>query len=147
MSMSEKSGVFEMQSFAGGSDLFVITQAKKLGEYVMTITLKSPAKFRGVFVNRMQNFCLDVVESLLRANFIKLDTPENKVLRENHQHNALIKLKLLSYVSMTAQGAGCITERQYKQIALQVSEVIGLTAAWKKSDDERWAQKENKQRV
>ena len=35
------------------NDLMVITVVKKLGAYIIAITEKSPAKFRGVFVNRM----------------------------------------------------------------------------------------------
>lgn len=38
------------------NDLMVITVVKKLGAYIIAITEKSPSKFRGVFVNRMQKF-------------------------------------------------------------------------------------------
>ena len=37
------------------SELIVITKAKKLTAYVITITEKSPKKFRAVFINRMQH--------------------------------------------------------------------------------------------
>lgn len=124
------------------SDLVVVTKAKKLGAYILTISLKSPAKFRGVFVNRMQNFCLDAIQDILNANFIRLDTAENKNLRESLQTGAIIKLKMLAYVSMVAENAGCILTRQYKQISLQVGDVINLAAAWKKSDDEKWRAKQ-----
>lgn len=40
---------------SNANDLVVITVAKKLCAYVIAITEKSPKKFRGVFVNRMQN--------------------------------------------------------------------------------------------
>ena len=40
---------------ANSNDLIVITSLKRLGAYVIAITEKSPAKYRGVFVNRMQN--------------------------------------------------------------------------------------------
>jgi len=124
------------------SDLIVITKAKKLGAYVIAITAKSPAKFRGVFVNRMQNFCMDTVENLLNANFIRSDDTEKREQREIYQTNAIIKLKMLAYISMVAENAGCILKRQYKQISLQIGETINLTAAWKKSDAERWRKKE-----
>lgn len=123
------------------SELIVITKAKKLGAYLMAVTMKSPAKFRGVFVNRMHNFCLDAVQDLLNANFIKADTAENKKQRENYQTGAIIKLKMLAYVSMVAENAGCILARQYKQISQQVGDVVNLAAAWKKSDDEKWRSK------
>lgn len=120
------------------NDLMVITVVKKLAAYTIAVTEKSPKKFRGVFVNRMQNYCLDTLECLLEANFIRMDAPEKKAKREELQKEAIVKLKLLGYVSMVAENSGCILNKQYKQISIQLSEAINLTAAWKKSDDERW---------
>lgn len=120
------------------NDLMVITVVKKLSAYTIAVTEKSPQKFRGVFVNRMQNYCLDTLECLLEANFIRMDSPEKKAKREELQKEAVVKLKLLGYVSMVAENSGCILNKQYKQISIQLSEAINLTAAWKKSDDERW---------
>lgn len=59
---------------SNSNDLIVITVVKKLGAYVIAVTEKSPKKFRGVFVNRMQNYCLDTLELLLEANFIRIDS-------------------------------------------------------------------------
>ena len=56
------------------NDLMVITVVKKLGAYIIAVTEKSPAKFRGVFVNRMQNLSLETLEILLNANFIRIDS-------------------------------------------------------------------------
>ena len=123
------------------NDLIVITQAKKLCAYVIAVTEKSPKKFRGVFVNRMQNYCLDTIEYLLEANFIRLDSAINKEKRENYQKEAIIKMKLLGYVSMVAESSGCILLKQYKQISIQLAEVINLITAWKKSDDSRMKNK------
>ncbi len=120
------------------NDLIVITVIKKLAAYIITVTEKSPKKFRGVFVNRMQNYCIDTLECLLEANFIRMDAIEKKIKREELQKQAIVKLKLLGYVSMVAENSGCILKKQYKQISIQLSEAINLTVAWKKSDDERW---------
>lgn len=120
------------------NDLMVITVVKKLAAYTIAVTEKSPKKFRGVFVNRMQNYCLDTLECLLEANFIRMDALEKKIKREELQKEAIVKLKLLGYVSMVAESNGCILKKQYKQISIQLSEAINLTVAWKKSDDERW---------
>lgn len=120
------------------NDLIVITVVKKLGAYVIAITEKSPKKFRGVFVNRMQNYCLDALEYLLEANFIRMDSEEHKKKREDFQKEAIVKLKLLGYVSMVAETSGCILKRQYKEITRQLAEGINLIGAWKKSDDVRF---------
>ena len=120
------------------NDLIVITVVKKLAAYIITVTEKSPKKFRGVFVNRMQNYCIDTLECLLEANFIRMDAIEKKIKREELQKQAIVILKLLGYVSTVAENSGCILKKQYKQISIQLSEAINLTVAWKKSDDERW---------
>ena len=119
------------------NDLMVITVVKKLAAYTIAVTEKSPKKFRGVFVNRMQNYCLDTLECLLEANFTRMDAIEKKIKRAELQKEAIVKLKLLGYVSMV-ENSGCILKKQYKQISIQLSEAINLTVAWKKSDDERW---------
>ena len=123
---------------SNSNDLLVITVVKKLGAYIIAITEKSPAKFRGVFVNRMQNMSLEILELLLQANFVRIDSEINKKKREEYQKDAIIKLKMLGYISMVAENAGCILNKQFKQISLQIGEAINLVAAWKKSDDERW---------
>lgn len=120
------------------NDLMVITVVKKLTAYTIAVTEKSPKRYRGVFVNRMQNYCLDTLECLLEANFIRMDAQEKKTKREELQKEAVVKLKLLGYVSMVAESSGCILNKQYKQISIQLAEAINLTVAWKKSDDERW---------
>lgn len=123
-------------------ELIVITTVKKLGAYIITITEKSPKKFRGVFVNRMQNYCLEIIELLLQANFLSLDNKDHKIERETYQKEAIIKLKMLGYIAMVAENAGCILMRQYHQISKQIVDAINLTIAWKKSDDARWKKKQ-----
>ena len=46
------------------SELQVITFAKNLCSYVMTITQKSPKQFRFSLIGRMQGYVLDIVEEL-----------------------------------------------------------------------------------
>lgn len=52
------------------SDLTVITKAKELCSYIMTVTQKSPKYFRYTFVSCLQNLTLDVIENLYMANEI-----------------------------------------------------------------------------
>lgn len=119
------------------SELVVITKTKKLSAYVITITEKSPKRFRAVFVNRMQNYCLDCLENLIEANSIKMDSIKNKEKRRECQRIAFLKLKLLGYISFLALENECILKKQYQQISLQISDCINLLVAWRKSDAER----------
>lgn len=123
---------------ASSNDLVVITMVKKLGAYVIAISEKAPKKFRGVFVSRMQNYCLETLELLLKANYIRMDSLEKKQQRSEYQKEAIIKLKLLGYISMVAENAGCILKKQYKQTSIQLAQAIQLISAWQKSDNERW---------
>lgn len=75
---------------------------------------------------------------LLNANFVRFENEENKRERENYQKQAIIKLKMLSYISLVAENSNCILLRQYKQISLQIGEAINLISSWKKSDDARF---------
>ena len=50
------------------SELTVITKAKDLCSYVVTVTQKSPKQFRFTFTSRLQNLCLNSIEELYRAN-------------------------------------------------------------------------------
>lgn len=125
------------------SELIVLTRAKKLGAYVMAISMRTPQKFRATYVARMQNFCLDVVECILRANAIRMDDAAASARRGALQADAIIKLKMLGYVALLAQNAGCILLRQYRQISIQLADVINLVAAWRKSDAEKWRTKNN----
>lgn len=125
------------------NDLMVITVVKKLGAYIIAVTEKSPAKYRGVFVNRMQNLSLEILELLLQANFVRIDSLDNKKKREEYQKDAIIKLKMLGYIAMVAENSKCILPKQFKQISIQIGESINLIAAWKKSDDNRWSNRTN----
>lgn len=138
----EKDSELEKIPF-NANDLIVITVVKKLGAYMIAVTEKSPAKYRGVFVNRMQNLSLEILELLLQANFVRIDCLENKKKREEFQKDAIIKLKMLGYISMVAENSNCILSKQFKQIPIQIGEAINLIAAWKKSDDTRWSNRTN----
>ena len=124
------------------SDLIVLTRAKKLGAYILAISLKTPQRFRATYIARMQNMCLDAISDILHANSIMQDCQENKRTREQFQTDAIIKLKMLGYIALLAENAGCILLRQYRQIAIQLSDVINLAAAWRKSDNEKWGAKQ-----
>ena len=85
----------------------------------------------------MQNLVLDCLQNLLKANFIRLDSDINIRQRKNLQQEAVINLKMVGYIALLAENAGCILGKQYKQISIMVGECINLTVAWMKSDDKR----------
>ena len=74
------------------SELAVITKAKDLCSYVMTVTDKSPKRFRFTLVAKLQSYALNTIESLYRANevFVKAGGKEKAAQRLDFQHQALI---------------------------------------------------------
>ena len=121
------------------SELQVITHAKNLCSYEMTITQKSPKQFRFSLIGRMQGYVLDVVEEMYYANDIFV-TPASRAgwaQRQAHQRKAMSTLKLLSYVSQISMEQGAIQPKQYEQISMQVYNVQNLLGAWINSDTRR----------
>lgn len=53
-------------------ELTVITKSKDLCRYILTVTEKSPKRFRFTLTGRMQNLALDIIEQAYRANDIYL---------------------------------------------------------------------------
>lgn len=132
------------------SELQVITHAKKLLSYVMTITQKSPKQFRFSVVGRMQGYVLDVVEELYYANdiFVSPASRAGWANRQAHQRKAMSTLKLLVYVAQVSMELGAIQPKQYEQICQQAYNTENLLGAWIVSDQRRLnsgKQKENTQ--
>ena len=121
------------------SELTVITKAKDLCSYVMTVTQNSPKHFRYTFVSRLQNLALSVIENLFRANdiFASKTDPYAQRERMNYQRAAMTDLKLLGYMALLSMEQQCILPKQYEQIARQVSDCRNLLGAWMNSDRRR----------
>lgn len=121
------------------SELTVVTKAKDLCSYIMTITQKSPKQFRFTFTSRIQNLALDVIENLYRANDVFVTKGDLKAAekRTEFQRNAMTSLKLLSYVSLLAMEQKSILLKQYEQISKISADCQNLLGAWISSDKKR----------
>lgn len=119
------------------SELIVIVKAKELASYVMTITEKSPKRFRFTLVSRMQNYSLDIIEELYLANEIFLKDVETAEARVRHQRKAQTSCRLLSYVAQLSMEQKCILPKQYEQISKRIYDVQNMLGAWMISDRRR----------
>ena len=121
------------------SELTVITKAKDLCSYVMTVTQKSPKHFRYTFVSKLQNLALSVIENLFRANEVYVSKQNISVQKERleFQRAAMTDLKLLGYMAMLSMEQECILLKQYEQIARQITDCQNLLGAWMNSDRRR----------
>lgn len=125
---------------AYASELSVITKAKDLCSYIMTITDKSPKRFLFTLVSRLQNYGLDIIEYLIKANEIYVPNVQSQEMadRVNLQRSAMSRLKLLGYISELAMKQQCILPKQYEQITKQVYDVQNLLGAGMNSDKKRY---------
>lgn len=121
------------------SDLVVITKAKDLCSYIMTVTDKSPKRFRFTLVAKLQSYALNTIENLYRANevFVKKGDADKAAQRLDYQHRALTELKLLGYMAQLAMEQGCILQKQYEQITKKVHDCQNMLGAWIASDRKR----------
>ena len=129
------------------SELKVITFAKNLLSYVMTITQKSPKQFRFSLIGRMQGYVLDIVEELYYANDIYVTPADTRgwATRLAHQRKAMATLKLLSYVAQVSMEQHAIQPHQYEQICKLAFNTENLLGAWIMSDQKRLNNEKNKQ--
>ena len=126
------------------SDLLVVTKAKELCSYIITVTQKSPKQFRFTFVSRLQNLGLDVIQHIYFANEIHIgkDRDRNAIERISLQRRAMTELKLIAYISELAMTQQCILFKQYEQIAKMTTDCQRLLGAWINSDKKRLTSKD-----
>ena len=121
------------------SELTVIVRAKDLASYVLTVTDKSPKRFRFTLVAKLQGYALDVIEDLYRANevFVPKGGGEEANRRLDYQHRAITGMKLLGYMAQLAMEQGCILPKQYEQITKRLHDCRNLCGAWINADRKR----------
>ena len=72
--------------------------------YVFTITHKCPKKYRFSIVSQMQNYILDAVENLYRANAVQL-AQQTIINREHYRREAMAAFRLLGIVVQSGSKA------------------------------------------
>lgn len=107
------------------NELFVMTKTKDLAKYIITVTEKSPKKFRFTLVVRLQNYILDAIETIYRAN---LEKDINKRLELQYKAKGL--LSMLDYFAQIAHEQQCILFKQYEQIAKMQAESLTYLGKW-----------------
>ena len=128
------------------SELSVITKSKDLCNYILTITDKSPKKFRFTLVSRLQNYSLSIIENLLSANEVRVLDVRNRVrsdrleARRDYQQKTFTNIKLLSFIAQVSMEQQCILPKQYEQITKKLYDCQNLLGAWVKSDNKRYVE-------
>lgn len=107
------------------NDLYVMTVTKDLAKYIITVTEKSPKKFRFTLVVRLQNYILDAIESIYTAN-----CQTDVRVRMEYQEKARLQLSMLDYFAGIAFEQECILAKQYEQISKRVADSLLYLGRW-----------------
>ena len=99
------------------SELKIITNSKKLASYIILITDSSPKKYRYLYIDKMHECILFIIEYLYKAN----DTILGDKQRLIYQENVKSKLKLLDAISNLSYEAKCITFNSLEQLQKEVN--------------------------
>ena len=126
------------------SELTVITRAKELCSYIMTVTEKSPKKFRFTLVSKLQNYALNTIENLYYANEVHVLSGDLAKAEErtSFQRKVLTELRLLGYMAQLAMEQKCILPKQYEQITKLIYDCRNLLGAWMNSDRRRFGSRQ-----
>lgn len=131
------------------SELTVITKAKDLCNYILTVTDKSPKKFRFTLTSRLQNYSLTIVELLLSANEVRVTDRAGRRIdarleeRRSYQQEAFTSMKMLSFLAQVAVEQKSILPKQYEQITKKLYDCQNLLGAWVKSDNKRYVEEQS----
>ncbi len=122
------------------SELSIVTKAKELCSYIITVTQKSPKQFRFTIVTRLQNLALDIIGEIYKANDVFVNRGDFNALnfRLSLQREAMTNIKLLAYYAELALTMNAILMKQYCQIAKLTTDCQNLLGAWMNSDRRRW---------
>ncbi len=112
------------------SELIVITEVKRLIDYIFVITEKSPKKYRYSFITKIHSLFMEIIELLYEANSITL----GEVERFNKQKKAVLKLQLLDYLCDLATREKCLLFSQYENITKYINTCMKLLNSWINSD-------------
>ena len=99
------------------SELKIITNSKKLASYIILITESSPKKYRYLYIDKMHECILFIIEYLYKAN----DTILGDKQRLEYQENVKSKLKLLDAISHLSYEAKSITFNSLEQLQKEVN--------------------------
>lgn len=107
-------------------EMAVFTGAKKLSEYIMVITQKSPKKFRWSMVTKLQNSSINVIDLLYNANY-------DKDNRGEYLKKCRVELSLLDFYTEASKRMQVITTKQMLNIGKQLLEVRKMLDGWIRS--------------
>lgn len=120
------------------TELQVILKAMELAEHTLKLTSncnRYPKKYRFSLVDKMQNKCLGIYESLMEAN--RTDIRGYKCDRLELQTRAITYCdEMLFYIELS-QKLNIINIKSMEYWSKMVKDIKRMTIAWRKKDKDR----------
>lgn len=120
------------------TELQVILKSMELAEHTLRLTSNCnhyPKKYRFSLVDKMQNKCLGIYESLMEAN--RTDIRDYKRDRLELQTRAIIYCdEMLFYIELS-QKLNIINMKSMEHWSKMVKDIKHMAIAWRKKDKER----------
>ena len=113
--------------------MLVITETKRLIDYVFLVTEKSPKKFRYSFVNKIHNLLMEIIELLYIANSIDV----MNIDRLSKQKDVIVKFEILDYICELSMRQKCLLFNQYENISNYINLCMKYLNGWINSDIKR----------
>lgn len=115
------------------SELYVITEGKRLVSYLVDIAEKSPKKFRYTHLAKVHDYAYTLIDNLVRANELKVDNPK----RKEYQRESLHDLKMIGYLANLGREMKCYTAHQVEHISALLTDCYNALIKWVESDERR----------
>ena len=123
---------------AEDNELQVIKKAKQLAKHTLTVTSNInhyPQTFRYSIVDKMQNKCLNIYETLFEAN--RTDIKDFKRYRLELQTRVITYCdELLFYIELSCE-MHFISTKSMEYWSKMVTDIKRMTIAWRKKDRTR----------
>lgn len=120
------------------TELKVILKAKDLAEHTLRVTSncnRYPKKYRFSLVDKMQNKCLGIYETIMEAN--RTDLKDYKRERLELQTNAITYCdELLFYIELSYK-LNIINDKSMEYWSKMVSDIKHMVIAWRSKDKQR----------
>lgn len=113
----------------------IINKAEKVTAYVLIITNKSPKKLRCDIIPELRKTSFRIVEDIVRANCINLNT--NKQDRLELQQDCKASICVLDIFAEICEKQNYITSAQLTILSKLTQELYDMICKWVESDSKR----------
>ena len=115
------------------SELYVITLAKNLVDYIFSINENAPKKYRYSIVKMIDNECLDLIKKFYKANIYQVNNPKRREI----QNEIIASLNSIDFIFYMGVKRQCYNSHQYQVLSKKLHDCLFYLNRWIMSDANR----------